>query len=133
MHLLFKHVEYIYWKTKKKAVKNREELNEENRERRIEEALLVYLAIEEGDSDKIDDAVNEILDVSGRIKAKRIVLFPFIHLFIDKPASPEVSMHILDEITKKLGMEVYRIPFGWYKEYEYRSKGHPLSTLSRRV
>jgi len=133
MHLLFKHIDYIYWKAKKKATKEREELTEENKERKIEQALLVYLAIEDKDEDKIDKVVNEILDVSEKIKAEKIVLFPFIHLFIDKPASPSMSMHILDEISKKLEMEVYRIPFGWYKEYEYRSKGHPLSTLSRRV
>lgn len=133
MHMLFKHVDYVYWKAKKKATKEREELTEENKERKIEEALLIYLAIENNDEDKVDKAVSEILDVSGKIKAERIVLFPFIHLFIDTPASPRVSMHILDEISKKLEMEVYRIPFGWYKEYEYRSKGHPLSTLSRRI
>lgn len=131
--MLFKHVDYVYWKAKKKATKEREELTEENKERKIEEALLIYLAIENNDEDKVDKAVSEILDVSGKIKAERIVLFPFVHLFIDTPASPSVSMRILDEISKKLGMEVYRIPFGWYKEYEYRSKGHPLSTLSRRV
>lgn len=131
--MLFKHVDYVYWKVKKKATKEREELTEENKERKIEEALLIYLAIENNDEDKVDKAVSEILDVSGKIKAERIVLFPFVHLFIDKPASPSVSMRILDDISKKLGMEVYRIPFGWYKEYEYRSKGHPLSTLSRRV
>ena len=131
--MLFKHVDYVYWKVKKKATKEREELTEENKERKIEEALLIYLAIENNDEDKVDKAVSEILDVSGKIKAERIVLFPFVHLFIDTPASPSVSMRILDEISKKLGMEVYRIPFGWYKEYKYRSKGHPLSTLSRRV
>lgn len=131
--MLFKHVDYVYWKVKKKATKEREELTEKNKERKIEEALLIYLAVENNDEGKVDKAVSEILDVSGKIKAERIVLFPFVHLFIDKPASPRVSMRILDEISKKLEMEVYRIPFGWYKEYEYRSKGHPLSTLSRRV
>ncbi|MCK4247644.1 MAG: threonine--tRNA ligase, partial [Methanomicrobia archaeon] len=111
--MLFKHVDYVYWKAKKKATKEREELTEENKERKIEEALLIYLAIENNDEDKVDKAVSEILDVSGKIKAERIVLFPFVHLFIDTPASPSVSMRILDEISKKLGMEVYRIPFGW--------------------
>lgn len=133
MHLLFKHVDYIYWNSKKKAIKEAEKLTEKNKERKIEEALLVYLAIEEGDKYNVEKVVAEISDVAERIKAERIILFPFIHLFIDNPAPPEKSMEILERISVALELEVYRVPFGWYKEYEYRSKGHPLSTLSRRI
>jgi threonyl-tRNA synthetase len=132
MHLLFKHVDYISWKVKKKAIKERETLTDENREKKLDEALLVYLAIERGDEKKIERAINEINDVAGRIKVEKIVLFPFIHLFIDSPASPQVSMEVLEAIAERR-KNVYRIPFGWYKEYAYRSKGHPLSTLSRRI
>ena len=133
MHLLFKHVDYISWKVKKKAIKEREELTEKNREKKVENALLVYLAIEKGDEEKAEKAVDEIRDVMERIKVERVVLFPFIHLFIDHPASPRVSMELLEIIARKIKKEVDRIPFGWYKEYEYRNKGHPLSTLSRRI
>ena len=80
--MLFKHVDYIYWRAKKKATEEREELTEENKERKVEEALLVYLAVENNDQDKVDRVVNEILEITRKIKAERIVLFPFIHLFI---------------------------------------------------
>ncbi|MEA1993081.1 MAG: threonyl-tRNA synthetase editing domain-containing protein [Euryarchaeota archaeon] len=133
MHLLFKHVDYIFWKAKKKAIENGEELTEKNKERTVENALLVYLAIEKGDKDNVEKAVEEITDVAEKIGVGHVVLFPFIHLFIHAPASPHIAMELLDAIERKLEREVYRVPFGWYKEYEYRSKGHPLSTLSRRI
>jgi hypothetical protein len=28
---------------------------------------------------------------------------------------------------------VLRVPFGWYKAFEFKSKGHPLAVLSRSV
>ncbi len=31
------------------------------------------------------------------------------------------------------GIEVKRAPFGWYKEFEMKSKGHPLADLSMTI
>ena len=32
-----------------------------------------------------------------------------------------------------MGLNVKRVPFGWYKSFEVSCKGHPLSELSRTI
>ncbi|KXB04615.1 hypothetical protein AKJ48_02025, partial [candidate division MSBL1 archaeon SCGC-AAA261O19] len=77
----------------------------------------------------------EIQDVAAMVKSKNIAIFPFAHLS-GKLASPDFAISILGELesrVRKADYEVIRAPFGWYKEFEFRSKGHPLSALSRSV
>ncbi len=44
-------------------------------------------------------------------------------------ATIEVIKH-LESSLKEQDLEGKRAPFGWYKELEMKSKGHPLSNLS---
>jgi len=39
----------------------------------------------------------------------------------------------IEEALSEEGFEILRVPFGWYKEWQLRSKGHPMSVLSREV
>ena len=50
-------------------------------------------------------------------------------------ASPEIAVEILREAEKQLkkDFDVTRAPFGYYKEFELKCKGHPLSELSREI
>jgi threonyl-tRNA synthetase len=50
-------------------------------------------------------------------------------------ASPEKAVEVLDETEKLLGktFKVLKAPFGYYKEFELKVKGHPLSELSREI
>jgi len=69
------------------------------------------------------------------VKAQNIALFPFAHLS-DDLASPEVAIQILKCVECKLmdgGYRVLRVPFGWYKAFECKCKGHPLAVQSRSV
>ena len=36
-------------------------------------------------------------------------------------------------VIKNEGFDAYYSPFGWYKEFELKCKGHPLSELSRDI
>ncbi len=132
MRILFIHSDYIEYEAKEKAIKNAEEI-EEKRER-IEECLVSFISVEEGDSNIIGRVVGEIEDVAKKLNVKTIVLYPYAHLS-NKLASPDEAMKVLKELEKELrdNYEVHRAPFGWYKSFVISCKGHPLSELSKEI
>lgn len=136
MRLLFIHTDYIEFMAKQKT-KVAEEVPEEMKHGRAEEALAVFIAVEKQDEGKqvVDRAIAEIEDVFSKVKAERIVLYPYAHLS-SSLAKPEYAVEVLRELEAKLkdkGYSVTRAPFGWYKAFELRCKGHPLSELSREI
>ncbi|MHC1635783.1 MAG: threonine--tRNA ligase [Candidatus Methanospirareceae archaeon] len=138
MQLLFIHSDYMEYEAKEKT-KVAEPLEGVEREAHIEEALVVFTAVEKEDEEDreyvIEKATEEILTVKEKVKAERIVLYPYAHLSSNL-ASPQRSIEILNELEERLasmGVEVKRAPFGWYKAFTLRCKGHPLSELSRKV
>ena len=75
-----------------------------------------------------------IEEIAKQINVKNIVLYPYAHLSSNL-SSPEVAIKILDEAEKflKKKFNVTKAPFGYYKEFELKVKGHPLSELSREI
>lgn len=137
MKILALHCDYIRFKALKKALKNPEELSEERKkEIVVEEPLVILTAVEKQDSvELIKDLIKNIEDIARQVKAKNIVLYPYAHLSSNL-SSPEIAIEILEETEKKLKnlqYKVWRAPFGYYKEFELKVKGHPLSELSRRI
>jgi len=136
MKILLLHVDYIRFKPLKKALKSVSELSDAEKElKEVKEALVVLTAVEKGDSEAItNDYVENIKDVAKQVKAKNIVLYPYAHLSKNL-ASPEIAVKILEEAEKNLSRDfkVTRAPFGYYKEFEMKVKGHPLSELSREI
>lgn len=140
MRLQFKHCDYIKWKVKKKAKSSIIEELGSNKEGSVDEALAVFMASEGVDQknpqEVIQKAVKSIGDVTNQIKVKRVVLFPYVHLFPESLPPAEFAFNCLNKLEKALerkGYEVWRVPFGWYKMHELRCKGHPLSELSRTI
>jgi len=81
----------------------------------------------------VKNGVKEIIDVYNQVKAKEIVIYPYVHLTSD-PASPGVAKEVLNGLVKGLkNYKVQKMPFGWYKTFEISVKGHPLSELSREI
>ncbi len=138
MKILLLHCDYIKFKPLKKAIKNIGDLSDEEKKgAEIRDALVVLTAVEKIDTDvkKISEGlVENIKDIVGQVKAKNIVLYPYVHLS-SNPSSPEIAVKVLDEAEKKLkaDFKVARAPFGYYKEFEMKVKGHPLSELSREI
>src|SRR4030043_16957 len=138
MKILLLHVDYIKFKPLKKALKSIGELSEkEKKEKEVKEALVVLTAVEKSDSnvkEVVKKLVENVKDVAGQVKTKKIVLYPYAHLSKEL-ASPELAINILEETEKKLkkDFDVVRAPFGYYKEFELKVKGHPLSELSREI
>jgi len=135
MKTLNLHCDYIHFKALKKALKSVDEIApNQNLEGEAKDCLVVLTAIEKGDSTKsVPKLVENIKDIAGQVKTKNIVLYPYAHLSKNL-GSPATAVKILDEAAKQLdGFNVTRAPFGYYKEFELKVKGHPLSELSREI
>lgn len=137
MRILTVHSDFIEFEPKRKAIKAAEEI--EKKLNRVEECLVVLSSVESGDEDHFDEiskkAVAEVESVSEQVKTKNIVLYPWVHLS-DKPSRPDVALRVLKNMEadlKKKGYTVTRAPFGWYKAFNIKCKGHPLSELSRTI
>ncbi|MBI4170879.1 MAG: threonine--tRNA ligase [Candidatus Aenigmarchaeota archaeon] len=134
MKILLTHCDYIEYEPKKKAIADAEPVDKEKV--RIDECLVAFSSAEEGDDERvIVPAVHEIKDVAKQVNASRIVVYPFVHLS-SKPARPHTALKILKGIEEKLkedNFEVCRAPFGWYKSFSLKCKGHPLAELSREI
>ena len=137
MKILTLHVDYINFKPLKKALKSIKDLSEKEKKTvNVKESLVVLTAVEKTDSvgDSVKELVKNIKDVAGQVKVKSIVLYPYAHLSSNL-ASPETAIEILERAGKELkkSFQVTKAPFGYYKELEFKVKGHPLSELSREI
>ena len=137
MRILTVHSDFIEFEPKKKALKAAEEI--EKKLRRVEECLVVFSSIEKPDEDAFDSvsqkAIAEVEDIAKQIGSTNIVLYPWVHLS-DNPSRPDVAIRVLknmEVVLKEKGYTVTRAPFGWYKAFEIKCKGHPLSELSRTI
>jgi len=136
LQLLFIHSDYIEYEAKEKT-RVAEEI--ETASERVEEPLVVFIAVESEDERNVNYAVTkaseETIAIFNKVGAERIVLYPYAHLSSEL-ASPGKSVEILRALYDNLhahGVEVKRAPFGWYKSFTLRCKGHPLSELSRKI
>ena len=82
MKLLMIHSDHIEWEPKTKAIKSAEEA--EKGRKRVEEALVVFAAVEKADEKNPDatiaNAVARIMKNAGDVKAKRVLVYPYAHL-----------------------------------------------------
>ena len=100
------------------------------------EALVVFATVEASDEDVqtiADVAAADIAEVFSKVEAERLVLYPYAHLSSNL-AKPDLAVSVLKAVEKAVsdkGIDVHRSPFGWYKGFDVKCKGHPLSELSR--
>jgi len=135
MRIITLHCDYIKFKPLKKALKSIQELEEkEKKEKEVKEPLVVLTAVEKGDDKNIlKQMTDAVKKTAEEVKAKNIVLYPYAHLSSNL-SSPDQALEFLIEannILQKEGYKVTRAPFGYYKEFELKVKGHPLSELSK--
>lgn len=130
MRLLLLHSEHIEVIPKEKAV----EIFDEPERVDLDNVLVVFVSVERGDLEEyLDRAVDDILSHLKAIDAKNILIYPYVHLTND-PESPVRARELtnrLYELLKGYVENIYRAPFGWYKEFKIHVYGHPLSELSK--
>jgi len=139
MKIISLHVDYIKFKPTKKALKSIEKLKDkEKEEKEVKDCLAILTAVEKNDSKKtVKKLVKEIKKISEQINLenKKIVLYPYAHLSSNL-GSPDKATELLEETKKELKKEkfdVVKAPFGYYKQFELKCKGHPLSELSKEI
>lgn len=132
------HADYLEFEARQRTPVG-EEVPAEQRSGRIEEVLVVFTAVEEEDERFIEgmarNAAREIADVAEKVGAGKVALYPYAHLS-PSLAPPKVAVKLLDstrDALRERGLEVHRLPFGWYKAFKLSCKGHPLSELSRTI
>ncbi len=141
MRLLLIHAKTMKYKvTEEVKISVKDPVDEENKWFEFRNILVAFTAVEasdEADPERITDkCVEELLQVNEKIKAERILIYPYAHLFASQLAKPKTAIQILTLVEEKLkdkNIEAYRAPFGWYKEFDIHCLGHPLSESSRIV
>jgi threonyl-tRNA synthetase len=138
MRIISLHCDYIKFKPLKKALKVPEELTEERKQLiEVKEPLVILTAVEKQDESNKNitkQVADEIKKIAEQVKTKNIVLYPYAHLS-PSLSKPDFAQKTLEETEKILAKEfkVTRAPFGYYKEFELKCKGHPLAELSREI
>lgn len=138
MKILSLHCDYITFRPLKKALKEPEKLSKEKEKSvKVKEVLVIFTAVEKADesNDKILELyVENIEQLAHEVKAKNLVLYPYAHLS-SSLSKPDFAQSLLENAEKKLKKKykVKRAPFGYYKEFELKCKGHPLAELSREI
>ncbi len=138
MRILLIHSDYLKYKTKSKT-RIAEKIEDNKKEGMYENALVVFTAVEKEDEADmktvVENAVVEITDVFGKVGADLVAIYPYAHLS-SSLSSPDAAKKILSGMESELeemGLNVKKVPFGWYKSFEVSCKGHPLSELSRTI
>lgn len=153
MKTLNLHCDFIKFKALKKALKSVDEIAPNQiLEGESKDCLVVLTAIEKGDSKKsVPELVESIKKIAADVKTENIVLYPYAHLSSNL-GKPSTAVEILNETAKQLSspssdhrqakrpttdkqsdLSVLQAPFGYYKQFELKVKGHPLSELSREI
>lgn len=106
----------------------------EKKMNRLEEIVVLFTAVEEGDDISVaKKAIEEVQVFLEKLKANRILIYPYAHLSSNL-APPSEALKIvktMESYAKERGIETYRAPFGWNKQFTVSIKGHPLAEQSR--
>ena len=142
MRILMIHTaEFNYWVTERtSAVGKGEELDSELMKGSTGDSLVVFCCSEKGDEKGIDSVAAQVAKTSAdharRINTDTIMVYPYAHLSSNL-SSPRVATRVLDRIyvllQKEKELKIKRSPFGYYKGFSIKCKGHPLSELAQTI
>ena len=133
MRILQLHCDHIEYTPTKKEIQSAEDI--ENPEtQRLEELVVVFVAIEDGDDSSVaQNAISQIKASMEKIGCKKLLLYPYAHLSSNL-AKPSIAIKLLKEMEEGASeLEVSHSPFGWTKSYKIQVKGHPLAESSKVV
>ena len=133
MRILQLHCDSIEYTPTKKEIKSAEDI-ENPQTQRLEELVVVFVAIEDGDDSSVaQNAISQIKESMQKIGCKKLLLYPYAHLSSNL-AKPSVAISLLKEMESSSSeLDVSHSPFGWTKSYKLQVKGHPLAESSKVV
>ncbi|MGB9959451.1 MAG: threonine--tRNA ligase [Candidatus Bathyarchaeales archaeon] len=132
MRILQLHSDFIEYKPVEKEIAMAEEAEKEAK--RLEEVVVLFTAVEEGDSEATArKAIEEVKAFLEKLKVNRVLIYPYAHLSsaLAKPSEALKVIKAMETYAREEGIEVYRAPFGWNKQFTIAVKGHPLAEQSR--
>lgn len=132
MRILQLHSNYIEYKPIQKEIAMAEEAAKETK--RLEEIVVLFTAVEEGDNEATaKKAIDEVKLFLEKLKVNRVLIYPYAHLSsnLAKPSEALKVVKAMEMHAKEKGIEAYRAPFGWNKQFTISIKGHPLAEQSR--
>jgi len=132
MRILQLHSDFIEYKPVQKEIAIAEDT--EKKAVRLEEIMVLFTAIEEGDNINVaKKAINELQTFLEKLKINKILIYPYAHLSsnLAKPSEALKIVKAMESYAKEKGIETYRAPFGWNKQFTISIKGHPLAEQSR--
>ncbi len=132
MRILQLHSNFVVYTPVQKEIQIAEEA--EKKENRVEEVVVLFTAVEEGDTVALaQKAVDDVRAFLGRQKTNRILIYPFAHLSsnLSNPGEALKIIQAMEVYAKEKGIETYRAPFGWNKQFTISIKGHPLAEQAR--
>jgi len=128
LKILQLHSNFIEYRPVEKEIPLAEDV--EKKAYRLEDLVVLFTCVEKGDTiETAHKAIDEVKEFLDRVKANRILIYPYAHLSSEL-AAPSEALKILEEMrvyASKLDIEVHRAPFGWCKEFSISVKGHPLA------
>jgi len=134
MRILQLHSNFIEYKPIQKEIAMAEEA--EKKAVRLEEIVVLFTAVEEGDTGTVaKKAIDEVQTFLEKLKVNRVLIYPYAHLSsnLAKPTEALKVVKTMESYARKRGIETYRAPFGWNKQFTVSIKGHPLAEQSREI
>jgi len=132
MRILQLHSDFIEYTPIKKEIDVAEEV--EKKRFRFEDILVLFISVErEDDEGVVDLALEDLKEFLRNLKVNKLLIYPFAHLSSNL-AEPTLALSLLkymEKRAKELGIETYRAPFGWNKQFSLQIKAHPLAEQSR--
>ena len=127
MRILQLHCDHIEYTPTKKEIQSAEDI-ENPQTQRLEELVVAFVAMENGDDSSVaQNALSQIKVSMEKIGCKKLLLYPYAHLSSNL-AKPSIAMSLLKEMEESSSeLEVSHSPFGWTKSYKIQVKGHPLA------
>jgi threonyl-tRNA synthetase len=137
MRILELHCDYVRFKPVSKALKTIGELAEEEKQGvEMKNVLLVWSSFEVGDNQAVlEQTAREVEKNFKEVKANAALVYPYAHLS-NNLAKPDEAVKLLNEFLKLVKIfapQSQKAPFGYYKEFELKCKGHPLAELSKTI
>jgi threonyl-tRNA synthetase len=132
LRILQLHSNFIEYKPVKKEVAIAEKT--EKKAKRLDEIVVLFTSIEKGDNNAVAKrAIDEVKASLDKLKVNRILIYPYAHLSsnLAKPHKALDVLKAMEKYAKNSGIETYRTPFGWCKQFSLSIKGHPLAEQSK--
>jgi threonyl-tRNA synthetase len=132
MRILQMHSNFIIYAPVQKEIQMAEEA--EKKENRVEEVVVLFTAVEVSDSEtEAKKAIDDVRAFLGKQKTNRILIYPFAHLSgnLSTPSDALKIIQTMEAYAKEKGIETFRAPFGWNKQFTISIKGHPLAETAR--